>query len=779
MQRWLAMVMSALAVLAIAAGPAQAQADTPDTAVADAPIPRDYPEASLIRARPGKPAEQYAREEAAANAAEAACNAGAIAACADLGRAFNFGEGRPQNRPVAELLYRKACAAADGAGCFDLAQLLEQTRTASDERQAAVFYARGCRLGVLESCEAEADVLEAGTQGQPDPAAAETLRRTTCTAGSNSACRTLASRLLSRERSDAERAEAVALLDRLCRANDLRACSDIAIHWRGIENGDGPRTLEYYTIGCNAGDAGSCRSLGRHSLDQANGPDAAPQRIAAQAFYDRACTLEALSCDDANDLRVEPLLASRCENQEAESCTAYAALIDRQGRAREAARALAMLGKSCEAGNDVVCLIAARLVFEQWQATDTPDPGRAALYLERSCQAGTRDACERLADELASGDRFPQNIQRASELYSVQCEAERITACRFLMDLAETDPTAPLMLAGDAYRPELTPEEAEEERRLLRAENERKRAEERAQKCTTTTVEWQDVLFTDTLCDNIQRVIRGFAVGRGTAPWQALIWRPEKLGSLTLTPAERVLCGGSVIREGWILTAAHCLTDEGGVSIATGGHRVRLGLNNPLTGEGFSYPIIKAIPHPDFKRKVLAFDIALVQYDPARGIRGGGAVIPPARIRLDPMPLEARRLEALDRVTTYGWGVTKVGTGLVPDHLRGARLRLRDAATCTDITKFTDIRRNSVICADDTRLSEGGQACSGDSGGPLISFGGADPVPTVIGVVSGGVECGTAGKPSRYTRVAHPLVQKWLRDTLPPAGTRQTPVRSR
>ncbi len=70
------------------------------------------------------------------------------------------------------------------------------------------------------------------------------------------------------------------------------------------------------------------------------------------------------------------------------------------------------------------------------------------------------------------------------------------------------------------------------------------------------------------------------------------------------------------------------------------------------------------------------------------------------------------------------------------------------------------------LCADELRGAEGGQACSGDSGGPLITYSDPDKVPTLIGVVSGGVDCGTADLPSRYIRVAHPRVQNWLRQTL-------------
>jgi secreted trypsin-like serine protease len=143
-------------------------------------------------------------------------------------------------------------------------------------------------------------------------------------------------------------------------------------------------------------------------------------------------------------------------------------------------------------------------------------------------------------------------------------------------------------------------------------------------------------------------------------------------------------------------------------------------------------------------------------------------VFPVSRIRLDPLSLAERKTETVERVFTYGWGRTEVEGGVIPDHLRGARLKLRDTATCTNFTKFTDPeRRDTVLCADERIGAGGGQACKGDSGGPLITFGDTDQRPTLIGVVSGGAKCGSLGKPSRYVRVGHPEIINWIKQTLP------------
>lgn len=768
-------LLALLIALAIPATPARA---TP--VPADLPIPRIYPTIGIPRADPEKPTGQRAREEAQADTYEIACKGetGARtgtdrwAACADLGRAYYFGEGRPQSRPVAELLFRRACDGGSGAGCFDLGNVLAETESDDDKLLANLFYTRACMLGMLNGCDAEADALALGTFAEPDVQAADTLRRATCERGGQAACRTLAGLLIGPDSSRAEQGEGRALLDRQCRAGDMKACEDAAAHWyRLIEYGSAARFAEYQQLACAAGSAQSCDERGRAVLNDAYVPDD-PVRVAALQYFDRACVLDEYYCTSAAHIRAEPLITSQCDSGDQAAClTLGEMLADAASPVGDKMRALAVLGAGCDAGATKACWPAARLLIDQSRANIASDPARLESYLYRSCTSGERAVCETLADLLAKGDLLQQDEAAAATLYVDICENAEFfgKACDFLTDYGARNAAAPLVLAKADFGPELTPEEVEQEaeqKRQLAEQRKKEIQEDFKRACTTTTVMFEGQSYSDTLCVPVVRVIRGFTVTRGKAPWQALLWRPPVLGQVGLVPAQQVLCGGSLVSEGWILTAAHCLTDEG-LAIDKAGHRVRLGLNNPLTDEGFSYPILRAIPHPDYKRDVLAFDIALVQYDTRRGTRGRTATAP-ARVRLDPLPLEQRKLETLEPVMTFGWGVTKVGTGLIPDHLRGARLRLRDRATCTGETKFKDSkRRDSVLCADDTKAADGGQACNGDSGGPLVSYGDVDRVPTIIGVVSGGKDCGTAGKPSRYIRVAHPRIRQWLAQYLP------------
>lgn len=768
---WCTMMLAAW--LLLGAVPAGAQ---------DAPVPRLYPTTQFDRAYTRQSSEEIARK-AAADGHEAECDRKVMAGCAALGTAFETGIGRPQSRPVAELLYREACTGGLAEGCFKLGRLLRYADshrdTPGDLAVSADLFVRACRMGSAAGCEAEADELLSGTVYVRDPDTAMAILRATCEGGSAGTCSRLAGMLMEQGRSAEEQAEGLALLDRQCRARQPGDCRTAARYWQQrVEEGASRLSREYLALGCAAGDVAACTERGTLAVRNGIGPEA---RSAGIAYFESACALEPRHCDIAATIRDEPQLVPACAGGDNTACDRLIAAYDNEdGPLENPQQAAALLGWRCDRAASpedarAVCAKAGEraiaLVVSPAEGSPPPDPARIEAVLSRGCTAGSESACNTLADELARGAILPLDMPRALALYEAQCDAGSLTGCGRLQRAIFTEAAAPLLEAsGDnSPPPEYTPEEIAEMRREYDEQLAAIKRNQEENSCTTTTVTFRGATYDDTICMFIGAILNAFEARVGSAPWQAILWRPERVKGKLLKPDRRVLCGGAVIRTGWVLTAAHCLTDPAGVPVLTGGHTIRLGVHDQLAPEGYVYPILRVIPHPDYRRGDFAFDVALIQYDPARGKRLGEVVHKVARIRVDPQTMETRTIRAQMPAFTFGWGRTALDSGASPPKLQAARLELRDTENCTRVTNFRGEMRNAVLCAAGPK---GEQACMGDSGGALISYDGADKVPTVIGVVSAGVKCGTTGVPSRFTRIAHPLVRDWLNSIVPPATRR-------
>lgn len=720
---------------------------------------RTYSSTGVPARRRDTTPEQRDAEAASARANLAACEGGSVDACAALGQAYERGLGVEQNRPVAEILYRQACNGAVAKACLDMGLLALAAIDQSGYQDAAMAFQRGCQLGQVDACEQHALSLDIGNGIIANRAAAEALRRETCQRGGVAACRSLARSLLEPDRSQVEHEEAVALWDSQCRALQAETCGDAINYWK-IQP-EPPHALidAYLDNACKAGDGWSCIDSGLRIYRGERSPFDPAQAL---ALFDRGCSLAKAYCWAASDIREEKALDGQCRAGNGAACQGLGRIYARSSSPlADPVRALALLGPACEADGGQVCSEAASVVVGQGtRPGQTMDAAGLQAYLERGCTTGVDGACDWLASELLSGRLFVQDRPRAFALYAQRCEAGHMQACDLLAAEAAFDPAAPMPVADERFEPPM--DDADNEERLRK--DAQRRAEWEAENCNASTVLFRGGQYSDRICPSVQATINGYRMRPGQAPWQALLWRPAVLGGQTLGAADRVLCGGAIIREGWIVTAAHCLVDHG-QSVIGRDYRIRLGVYNPRGDEGVSYPIKRIHPHPLFKKSTYAFDIALVEYD-ARAGRKGAGVNAISRIRLDAQPLEVRPIRNGMPVYTYGWGWTEAVASQSTDHLRGVKMELVDADSCTRITGFRDPDRLHVALCAGGRNGE--QACKGDSGGPLITYGDDDRKPTVIGVVSSGVACGTAEKPSRYTRIAK--VRAWIDRTIADAS---------
>ncbi|KAF5124174.1 Trypsin [Metarhizium anisopliae] len=193
-------------------------------------------------------------------------------------------------------------------------------------------------------------------------------------------------------------------------------------------------------------------------------------------------------------------------------------------------------------------------------------------------------------------------------------------------------------------------------------------------------------------------------------------------------------CGGSLLDKTTVLTAAHCVSNEGRkLSVRAG--ELQSG------GEGGVVAEVASIkPHPEYIRGRLPNgifhpnDIAIVKLlSPIEKSDTIGYATLPAN-GSDPV--------VNSMATVAGWGDQGVINNDGNLHKVDIPVHKRD--DCSDIDKGAV--RDTIVCAG----APGKTACHGDSGGPLI-----DRWGQLIGVVSGGGRvCHEAGRETLiYTRV--------------------------
>jgi secreted trypsin-like serine protease len=216
------------------------------------------------------------------------------------------------------------------------------------------------------------------------------------------------------------------------------------------------------------------------------------------------------------------------------------------------------------------------------------------------------------------------------------------------------------------------------------------------------------------------------------------------------TPLQQQFCGGALIDEDSVLTAAHCARAEKAQNL-----NIVVGRTVLNSNQGQVRNVARINIHPAYNPATGANDVAVLKLDvPVVGL-------PTVRL---PSAKQNGFEKPGRNLTVAGWGNTKAQP---PDGSAGTRFpnRMREA----QVPVVSDAIANQIYKTFVPKLmiaagKTGKDACQGDSGGPMFERvnTAVGAVYYQVGVTSFGIGCGAPGYPGVYAEVNNPGIRKFI-----------------
>jgi secreted trypsin-like serine protease len=281
------------------------------------------------------------------------------------------------------------------------------------------------------------------------------------------------------------------------------------------------------------------------------------------------------------------------------------------------------------------------------------------------------------------------------------------------------------------------------------------------------------------------RIVGGTPADPGEYPHQVFILiDPSPL------PDDEGYCGGSIVEDRQVLTAAHCATDNFGDELDPSAFTICAGvtdiddndadgLNLDNCGSENLYGVVQNEVHPDFgsRGQGISHDVAMLTVAEADGLFDGPNM---AVIRVIDAGEAALVTPGVSAIVT-GWGTINEGTFLNPGDpppgwvLREADVPIVADSTCAehydDFGTFPGPPEEEEAYDPPTMLcagNNGKDTCQGDSGGPLVVPGpGGERV--LAGDTSWGEGCARTDREGVYGDLQAEL-NPWVKSRIPRAS---------
>uniref|UniRef100_H3AJ49 Vitamin K-dependent protein C n=1 Tax=Latimeria chalumnae TaxID=7897 RepID=H3AJ49_LATCH len=239
---------------------------------------------------------------------------------------------------------------------------------------------------------------------------------------------------------------------------------------------------------------------------------------------------------------------------------------------------------------------------------------------------------------------------------------------------------------------------------------------------------------------NMKPYVMGGTTGtRGHSPWQVMLLGPKGL----------LICGAVLIHHFWVLTAAHCV-ENGGL------FKVKLGEHDRGEAEGTEKYVWvdKIIMHANYSTNTAENDIAMLHLQ--NSVTYGQSILPIC------LPIKELAENVLvqegSNVTVSGWGTQDKVTNARSRVLQFIEIPIASHSHCRQVME--NAVSANMLCAG--IMGDTKDACSGDSGGPMVKR--YKRTWFLVGLVSWGEGCGEENKYGVYTKVSNYLT--WIQEIM-------------